>query len=569
MNKKRLPIFKFLLPVAGLILLFLIVQQVVKRFKNPNQMDIVRSMTMEMAVKMPSGAMPVEMEKVVAGPFQTVVTYTGTADAYNETPVFPRVEGWIKALPVYSGDRVKKGQLLARLDSLELSSRVKEALYEREAARKAHLGSQKLKDEAGAHKDHYKHSIQEVKANLDYWTAEIERSRHLLKDDVISQEEFDRELADFKAAESRYHQMTANSEAALKAYEAAQFQVESAKDLVTKASAGLGTQEIIQSYTSVLSPISGVVMDRKFDVGILVKPDMEIMRIAQISPIRIQANVPMEVLKKIKIGIPVTVWLDKLQTREPINAKVTSVFAMTDPATRTTRVEALVSNEDRKILPGDFVTVDFHVGTKSAALTVAKTAVVEKDQQKAVWVVKEGKAQLRYVTTSGTNGKRIAITAGLQPGEEVINRGNRDLRVGDMVVSAPYSAEGVAELPKASAASNKLGEANNYQIKRTLEHLVVSVQLVTSPAKVGANKLKIELTPMHGSLPSNISVELNSEMPAMSSMTVPKPRVKKLTSESFEAEAEFIMPGTWQLDVAIKEGAKTVGTIELLVEADK
>lgn len=564
----RFHLIVIVLSSLALVALYFLVQAVVNHFKNPNQMDIVRSMTMDMTVHMPAGSMPVETETLHAAPFQSIVTYTGSADAYNEVPIYPRVEGWIQSLPVYSGDRVTKGELVARLDSAELSSRVQEAQHGAEAARKTFYAALKSRDEAAAHKDHYKHQITETKADLDYWTREIERMRKLVQDQVVSQEEFDRELAQFKTAEAKYHQMIANADAARSAYEAAEFQVESAKDLLKKESAGLHTREIIRRYTNVTAPVNGVVMDRKFDIGILVKPDTEIMRIAQIDPIRIQVNVSMEDTKKITPGTPVTIWIDKLRTGEPVTAKITSLFATTDVATRTTKVEALVPNKNGRILPGDFITADIHIGKASTALSVPNSAIIERDQQKAVWIVKDGRADLRYVTTGGTDGKRTAVVSGLEEGDEVIAHGHRDLTAQDMVTPGKFDKDRLFELPKAGV-SNRLDSANNYHLRRSLAHYVMTVQLSTKPPKTGLNNFDLEFTAMHGALPSDLTIEVQSQMPAMPSMPAPRPNVRKHSAGSFRVAAEFAMPGAWQIMVTTKEGQRTMATDEFLVEVAK
>jgi RND family efflux transporter MFP subunit len=557
---------KFALPLAGLLVLYLIVDQIVLKLKNPNQMDIVRSMTMDMTVKMPAGSMPVETEKVLPIPFRSSVTYTGSADAYNEVPVFPRTEGWVQSLPVYSGDRVRKGQLLARLDSSELSSRVNEAAKGKEAAHKNYLASLKTRDEAKAHKDHFKHTIEEALADLDYWKREIERAKNLLTQQVISQEEFDREQASFRAAQAKYHQMVANSEGAKSAYQAAELKVESANAELSRSNAALQTQDIVRRYTTIVAPVSGVVMERKLDLGLLVKPEAEIMRIAQIDPIRIQANVSMGDYRKIRNGTPVSIWTDKHKIGKALKSKVTAVFATTDVSTRTTRVEAVVPNPNSEILPGDFVTVAFDIEEKPFALTVPNTALITREQQKAVWVAKDGKAELRYISTAGSDGDRTEVIAGLKAGEEIISRGHRDLKVGDMVVSTKYGKDGVAELPEASVSSNRLNKANNYTATRTFEHFALTVQLANPPPKVGANELTAEIASMHGTVPADLSIEIKSHMPAMAEMPVPEPKVTRLGGGKFRAEVEFSMSGMWQIELTLMQRSRSLGATQLLLE---
>jgi multidrug efflux pump subunit AcrA (membrane-fusion protein) len=129
-------------------------------------MGIIESQTMDMTVHPPAGSMPVAIETLKRGHFATSVTYSATAVAYNDITIYPRIEGWIVYLTAYPGDRVNKGQLLAQLDSTELNARLQEARYSQIKATQA---------------------IQTAKANLKYWQNKIERSRVLLKEEVITQ----------------------------------------------------------------------------------------------------------------------------------------------------------------------------------------------------------------------------------------------------------------------------------------------------------------------------------------------------------------------------------------------
>jgi preprotein translocase subunit SecF len=245
------------------------------------------------------------------------------------------------------------------------------------------------------------------------------------------------------------------------AAEAAEFRLKEAASLLTKASAGALTQNIIRDYTQVVAPVDGVVTDRKQDLGILAKPETELMRVAQIDPIRIQASVALSDVQEIKIGTPVKIWTDKHKLGKPIEAKVTSIFKQAELPTRTVVVEALVPNKQGRILPGDFVTVDFQQSEKPNVLVVANKAIIDKDQQRAVWIVDNGKASLRYVTTGTTDGVRTEIIKGLSQGDIVITRGQTYLHEGDQIANTVFTEDGITELPK-PPSTNRLEKANNY-----------------------------------------------------------------------------------------------------------
>lgn len=552
--------FKQALITFLLVLLFLVIQWVIKIFKDPAHMGIIESTAMEMTVETPEGAMPVETERVEMGPFISAITYTGSAVAYNDIPVFPRVEGWVRSMPVYPGDRVQKGQLLAQLDTRELSSRVSEAQFGQIAEAKGYYAALHSKEQAQAELDRTQKAIQSTKANLSYWQSEIERARALVKEEVITVEEFQREQSQFEAAESEYNQALAQLRASEKAVQSSEMQAQSQLARFQQAAANQRTQAIIRSYTTVTAEKSGVVTERNASPGTLVNPATQIFRMAQISPIRIQANIAESDVQRIQIGNTVRIWKRKAQNVSPIEGRVAAVFPATSLETRTSVVESVIPNEDERFVPGDYVVMEIQIGEKPDALSVPNTAVVTIDQQKSVWIVKDGKAYRRYVTTGATNGQRTEIVNGLKAGEIVITKGQQDLQDGVTVVSAEYGPEGLKALPKATT-SNRLSEENQYRIKQSADHQMVTIELSPKPPKMGENELMIQVSSAHGSVSDKLSAELTTLMPAMPSMMNPKPKIEKLGAGQFKAKVMFTMPGLWKMTLILKDGRQEVARL--------
>ena len=110
--------------LALLMAVYGITAYVVHVKKSPGQSTVWEATTMDMSAMKPiPGAVPVATEKARGGPFSASVTYTGTVVAFNDEDVYPRVTGRVVAVPVYAGDQVRPGQLIARLDDVELSGR--------------------------------------------------------------------------------------------------------------------------------------------------------------------------------------------------------------------------------------------------------------------------------------------------------------------------------------------------------------------------------------------------------------------------------------------------------------
>lgn len=564
---RRFRYFREAVAVLGLIGLFLLVQFLVGMFQKPGHMGVLESQTMEMAVQPPQGAMPVQTEVIQPRSFASAVTYTGSAIAYNDIPIYPRVEGRIVAMSVYPGDRVRTGQLLAQLDTRELSSRVAEAQAGQAAATQQYYASLRQQGQAYTQIQRAQQAAQAARANLEFRQAQVQRSRTLVNEDVITREEAQRDEADYANALSAYQQAQAELRAAQQGASASAFQTQSQRNQARQAAAAAQTQRIIKSYTRITAPQNGVITQRMVSPGTLVSPGMQILQLSQIHPIRIQANVAESDLATIRIGTPVTIWNRKNQTGMAINARVTAIFPRADLQTRTAIVEATVENTGERFIPGDFVTVAIQTDIQSNVLTVPNTALVDQSEQQAVWTVADGKAHLQFVTTGGTDGTRTMVVSGLTAGERVITQGNQNLVEGAMIAEAQYGPEGLKNLPK-TVSSNRLAEANQYQLRKTVGMYVATIRLKNKPPRIGKNTLRVDVASGPGmSMPvSNIGVEMKAHMPSMPTMPVPNPSVSKTGTSQFKADAMLGMPGLWQITVTVKDGRQTLGTFPVEIE---
>ena len=120
---------------------------------------------------------------------------------------------------------------------------------------------------------------------------------------------------------------------------------------------------------------------------------------------------------------------------------MTSVFPFVDPGPRTAVVEAVVDNPGRRFLSGQYVQMEFVTGERAGALTVLRAAVSRMGGKTTVWVVQDGRAEPREVTTGLESPERIEITRGLRGDERVIARGHEGLYAGARVAEASGGAD--------------------------------------------------------------------------------------------------------------------------------
>ena len=178
------------------------------------------------------------------------------------------------------------------------------------------------------------------------------------------------------------------------------------------------------------------------------QPGTPILKIAQIDRVRLQANVGERDLAAIRVGSPVTVTTTAGQSRA---ARVTSVFPFVDQGPRTAVVEAVVDNRDRRLLPGQYVAMQLVTGERADALTVPRGAVARLGGAAKVWVVSDGRAEPREVTTGLEGPERVEVIRGLTGSERVVARGHEGLYAGARVRETPTAGGAGARAPAAPA----------------------------------------------------------------------------------------------------------------------
>jgi RND family efflux transporter MFP subunit len=516
------------------------------------------AMDMTMRVAAGGTAFPVGLAPVERGPVTGTVTYTGSVAPFTEEDVYPRVTGRIVEMPVYPGDAVRAGQVVARLDDAELGSRVREAAagvsaaeatlaqMEADVVAARHGVAQMERELAMARADVV--AAQEgavqmerelVMARADVVAAQegavqMERELAMARADVVAAQEgavqMERELvmteaeasyqepllareerlfragavsqqdvesvrataaaararvqasrarvaqagamvtsarAKADAAQARVAQARAMATSAQAKAEAARARIDQARAMVASAQARadaararvaqstameasalrkrdamaamaaqsraqLRTAEVVRDYVSIETPSGGYIVKRLVAPGVLVQPGMAILKIAQIDRVRLQANVGERDLASIRVGSPVTV-TTTAPGQPPIAARVTSVFPFVDQGPRTAVVEAAVENPGRRLLPGQYVSMQFVTGERAEALSVPRSAVARLGAKATVWVADGDRAEPREVTTGLEGPDRIEVVRGLAGTERVVARGHEGLYAGARV----------------------------------------------------------------------------------------------------------------------------------------
>jgi len=272
---------RHLVGILTLIITLLVVRFVVVRYRTPGSMTVLEAQGMAADAGAPASASPVALETVSQRKFAPTVTYTGSVVAYNDEMVYPRVTGRLVALMVYPGDRVRAGQVVARLDNVELSSRENEAASARRAAEEEHGMALQERRQAVAQKSAaearirgVRNAIQEARsqlaqaraireqaerelsaaeasrattaadiaaaeADVEYWDRQLMREQQLEKAGAASGEELQRATAQTKTARARLTQVRAAVREKQAMVSAAEARIRQAEAGIQGAEAGL------------------------------------------------------------------------------------------------------------------------------------------------------------------------------------------------------------------------------------------------------------------------------------------------------------------------------------------
>lgn len=490
-------------------------------------MQGMEGMSMEdmMRVDGSANAMPVTVETVKPGLMEASVRYTGTVRPYQEVTVYPRVSGQLTAYSVYPGTPVIAGQVLANLSAAELSSDVDAAIAETQASRSEVKATQA---EIPAHE----REIQRMAAEYAYWEKDLPRAQILLKKGVISQEEFDKEKSQADASQ-------ASLQGAHTKLAQMQAQVDAAQAKVAQAVVKKQRAAIVEGYSVVKSPITGIVQERMIDPGVFVQSGMGILKIGDYSRVRLQANVAQQDAVNIQMGSPIVARVVG-KSSDAIRGGITSIFPKAGEETRTVTIEAVVENPGRQLLAGQFLEMSIITAHKVGVLSVPQAAIAQFNGKSAVWVMAGQVAQHRDITTGMMSGDRTEVTSGLKPGDQVITSGADRLIENAKVAAVDASGKTVASL-------NSTNQGN------------VRIQLISpkDTAVMGDNQLILEVQDPNTGKPmpvKGLEVEAAMQMKNMAPMKTDVEVKPDTQLGRFKVKTYFGMRGSWQVNAKVKEG---------------
>ena len=315
-------------------------------------------------------------------PPQQDLVLPSTLQAYIESPIYARTNGYLAHWYKDIGSRVTKGQLLADIETPEVDQELMQARATRDQA----------------------------EAQLNLAKTSAQRWETLRKMDAVAQQETDERSSSY-----------AQQQAAL-----------------ASATANVHRLEQLESFKHIYAPFSGVITKRNTDIGALINAgnsgnNQELFVIAQIDPIRVYIDVPEIYAPGVRPGVKGSIELPALIGQQFSGSVVRTADAI-DPATRTLRTEIDVPNREGRLLPGSYAQVHFDVNVSAVRLSVPVNALLFRSEgTRAAVVGPDGKVHLKPVVIGRDYGTDIEILGGLQPSDSIVLNPSDSLEEGQAV----------------------------------------------------------------------------------------------------------------------------------------
>lgn len=311
-----------------------------------------------------AGEPAVQLATAVAEYREVDVTYPaeGVVEAVRQAVVAARVPGRIVELKVDAGDRVKAGQVIARIDEREAGQAVAEARAQ----------------------------VARAEADLANARANYERTQKLVAEKFMSAATLDKARADYRAAEAQ----------------------------LAAARAGAEQATTSRDYASVTAPFAGLVATRHAQAGEMAQPGLPIVTIYDPSEMRVVASVPQATAAELR-GKVQAAYAELPTLERTVRAKAVTVLPSADARTLTTTVRLDLPEPIPGAVPGTFARAQFTIG-RAKRLVVPARSVVQRSEVAGAYVVTDsGAVQLRQLRLGERSGDQVEVLAGLEAGERV------------------------------------------------------------------------------------------------------------------------------------------------------
>jgi len=352
----------------------------------------------------PAGPPPREV-KVAAAAERTVartVSATGTLAADDQVVLGTKVAGRLAEITVDLGTRVKRGQVVGKLDQSDFKLRVEQAEAALQQAR-VRLGlsptgsDEKVDPEQTA-------IVRQARAMMDDARLTRDRSVKLAQQELIARAQLDSAEAALLVSEGRYQDAIE--------------EVRNRQAVIAQRRSELDLARQQLTDTVILSPLDGVVSLKQASVGEYLPAGAPVATMVRVHPLRLRVPVPEREGAGVRVGHAVTLTVEGDPTL--YRGRVVRLSPIVQEQNRTLLVEAEVPNERGFLRPGSFARVEIMTEVSQPLVTVPSTAIIVFAGVEKVLVVRQGKTAEVRVTTGRRLGSDVEIVEGLKRGDPVV-----------------------------------------------------------------------------------------------------------------------------------------------------
>lgn len=326
------------------------------------------------------------------------VTVFGQVVAGRQSDVATRVMGVVAEAPLNVGDAVQEGDVVFRLDPERLEIELEQARADLNIA------------EAG---------LLAAKARADRAQKTFERTQSLVGNSAVSEAQLDQSSGDYAEALGNLQQAEAR---------------------IAASRAGLNGAQYSLDNAVVRAPFAGIVLSVSAEVGEFVNAGSTVVELLDSNSLEVEANVPSRYVATLQAGQSVQASTD---AGADLLLKVRATLPTEFSSTRTRPVRFTMDGAaSPDVAVGQSVTLDVPISVPVEVVVVPKDAVVQAGGGWQVFVNDGGKAAPRSIQIGRAIGNRFEVLSGLQPGTEVVVRGNERLRPGQDIAPTPIAANG-------------------------------------------------------------------------------------------------------------------------------
>jgi len=344
----------------------------------------------------------VHLARAETGRLARTVTVSGTLGADEQAELGMKVAGRLATIAVDLGDRVFRGQVIARLSPTDFELRVAQSKNALEQAR-ARLGLTAGEPDRVVQPEQTS-VVRQAAANLRQAQLTHDRAANLFKQQLISQSDLDAAEATLQVADARYQDAMEDAR--------------SRQGLLMQRSAELqiARQQLADSILT--APFDGMIRERKVSIGDYLTIGAPVVTLVRVHPLRLRLAIPERDAAGVKVGQPVKLTVEG----DPVEhlGHVARISPAITEDNRTLLVEAEVPNQDGRLRPGAFARANIETLASEDTVLVPFSAVVSFAGIDKVMGVEAGKAVEKRVKTGRREGDRVEILEGVVAGDPIV-----------------------------------------------------------------------------------------------------------------------------------------------------